>query len=566
MNTPLLESAVLQQSVTTQASCWVRVLHQPQSITLETDAGTYHTTAARAASGEHAGVQVMVKEWRERRGSSQITIASPDTGLKSVHLRWNFPVPCTDLRILGDAWERGYGDLHWGAIQPERVLPWYFMVTDSLSRSNTHGVGVRTQPDALCWWRVDPQGVSLWLDVRNGGSGVLLGERVLHAAEIVVMSAEEDATPFEAACAFCRALCENPRLPDHIVYGSNNWYYAYGDISTASVREDGYLISELTQGLANRPYMVIDDGWQKNARPGQFPLGGPWTEGNCRFPDMPGLAKELKEMGTRPGLWNRPLGANSDDAESLLLPGCRAMESSAQLKVLDPSIPEVLDRVEREFRIQQGWGYELLKHDWTTHDIFGRWGIAMTGVLTGKNWHFYDRSRTTAEIILNLYRAIRRGSGEAVIIGCNTIGHLSAGLFELQRTGDDTSGRNWERTRRMGINTLAFRMPQHNAFFAVDADCAGITRNVPWELSARWLDLLSRSGTPLFVSADPKAVGRVQRRALTEAFAQASCSQTIAEPLDWLDTVSPTHWRTGTGDVKYEWIGKNGIEVAGDCP
>ena len=37
------------------------------------------------------------------------------------------------------------------------------------------------------------------------------------------------------------------------------------------------------------------------------------------------------------------------------------------------------------------------------------------------------------------------------------------------RTGDDTSGRIWERTRRMGVNTLAFRLPQHNAFYHIDA-------------------------------------------------------------------------------------------------
>ena len=46
--------------------------------------------------------------------------------------------------------------------------------------------------------------------------------------------------------------------------------------------------------------------------------------------------------------------------------------------------------------------------------------------------------------------------------------------MHLNRTGDDTSGRIWERTRRMGVNTLAFRLPQHNTFYHIDADCVGI--------------------------------------------------------------------------------------------
>src|ERR1022692_4097254 len=104
------------------------------------------------------------------------------------------------------------------------------------------------------------------------------------------------------------------------------------------------------------------------------------------------------------------------------------------------------------------------------------------------------RWRSTAEVTLALYRAIREAAGDVTLIGCNTFGHLGAGLFELQRTGDDTSGRDFHRTRRMGVNTLAFRAPQHGAFFALDADCAPITPDVPWEFASRWLDLVARSG------------------------------------------------------------------------
>ena len=59
----------------------------------------------------------------------------------------------------------------------------------------------------------------------------------------------------------------------------------------------------------------------------------------------------------------------------------------------------------------------------------------------------------------------------------------------------------------MGVNTLAFRGAQHGAFYVADADCVGVTNAVPWALNRQWLDLLARSGTMLFVSLAPDALG-----------------------------------------------------------
>jgi alpha-galactosidase len=176
-----------------------------------------------------------------------------------------------------------------------------------------------------------------------------------------------------------------------------------------------------------------------------------------------------------------------------------------------------------------------------------------SGITCDRTIEFRDRSRTTAEIILAFYRAIRAAAGDAIILGCNTISHLSAGLVDVQRTGDDTSGREWERTRKMGINTLAFRMPQHGALYAVDADCVGLTTAIPWSLNRQWLDLLARSGTPLFVSASPDALGDEQMQALREAFQRAAGEQPVAEPLDWFDTTTPRRWQCGDDIVDYDW-------------
>src|SRR5262249_40592135 len=205
------------------------------------------------------------------------------------------------------------------------------------------------------------------------------------------------------------------------------------------------------------------------------------------------------------------------------------------------------------------WGFELIKHDYTTFDIFGRWGYQMGAALSRDGWRFAAGStQTTAEVIDALYAAIRRGAGDGLVIGCNTVSHLSAGHFEICRVGDDTSGTEWARTRKMGVNTLAFRGPQHGAFYVADADCVGVTKAVPWSFNRKWLDLLSRSGTMLFVSLAPDALGADQRRDLRTGPARAAAPQPLGEPLDWMRTVYPSRWRLGGEERKYDWVGSDG--------
>ena len=148
---------------------------------------------------------------------------------------------------------------------------------------------------------------------------------------------------------------------------------------------------------------------------------------------------------------------------------------------------------------------------------------------------------------------IREAAGDSTLIGCNTVGHLAAGLVEVQRIGDDTSGREWSRTRKMGVNTLAFRLPQHDAFFAADADCVPLTREIPWNLTRQWLDLVTRSGTALFASVDPHVIQPSQKATLSSALIAASKKRQPGTPLDWLDTTTPERWRLDGKLSQYDW-------------
>ena len=58
---------------------------------------------------------------------------------------------------------------------------------------------------------------------------------------------------------FCKKMCTDPIFPEFPVYGSNNWYYAYGDSSEEEILSDTDYILKLTEGVKNPPFMVIDD-------------------------------------------------------------------------------------------------------------------------------------------------------------------------------------------------------------------------------------------------------------------------------------------------------------------
>lgn len=515
----------------------------PDRVHVDLAAGSQQLRPTGDNRWEGAGVVVTV---RQAADAVAVQLAAPATAVERIHLRWNGQLDGLRL-ILGDAWERGYGDLEWRGFVPDRVMPWYAAAFDG---TLTHAWGVRTGARAFCFWQLDPHGITLSADVRSGGAGVELGARTLDVCDVACRPGQPGESSFGAIHAFCKVMCPDPRLPSQPVYGSNDWYWAYGKNSAVTVLADAEHIVELSPDGANRPFVVIDDGWQpeRSSKGGNVGL---WDRGNEKFPDLAGLTARIRAKGARPGIWIRPLLAPDDTPEGWRLPRDR--------KILDPTVPEVRQKVAADIARLRQWGFELIKHDYSTVDILGRWGFEMGSALTKGGWTFASGpSRTTAEVINELYATIREAADDALIIGCNTVSHLSAGQFEFCRAGDDTSGTEWSRTRKMGINTLAFRGAQHGAFYGVDPDCVGVTNDIPWPLNRRWLDLAARSGTMLFVSLSPDALGSEQRRDLRAALSIAAKPQPLGQPLNWQHTTWPTQWRLMGETQVYDWISEYG--------
>lgn len=518
----------------------------PFRVQVETEGGWQTLESSSGGVWGKGDIQVRLAAIDDN--SASVELVSPTQKPLEVQLAWKQTKPLDGVRILCDHWERSYGDLEWRGMIAERPLPWYFVMHDG---SMSAAAGVKVQPGAFCSWRVNPARIELHCDVRSGNRPLALGNRALKLATVVRYVGDTFESPYQVATSLCKRLSTSPRVHEQPLYGFNDWYYQYTKCTAASTLRDADLLGKLTQGLSNRPFCVIDAGWQVNSW-----TGGPHepTSGkDFKEYGMARLAADIRKRNVKPGIWVRL--TNTKDATGLVAATTHRKGDDDGI-LLDPSHETNRENFRSNMKkLVHEWGYDLIKVDFSGYDIMGKWGFQMgTHANSKETLQFVKDGLTTAEVMMDFYRDLRSGAGDsATILGCNTFGHLGAGIFDIQRTADDTSGQSWEPNRKMGVNTLAFRACQQGSFFEVDGDCVGITEAVPWNLNKQWLDLVARSGTALFVSPDPRAMNDKTLPVLKEALERASQRQDTGEPLDWQETTTPGKWLFGGEVVTYDW-------------
>ena len=516
---------------------FINLLRQPDSVLFQFDDSGVRFEEPDGREEQNARLDYVVGE-----NSAKVVIYPAEKGIKRVKLRWRGDMSDVILTV-GDEYERSqWTNTLWTGLYPNKQMPWYFYAFDG---EVLNSFGVKTGPSAFAIWQCDSSGITLWLDVRSGGSGVMLKEP-LTAVEVVCREGKVGETPYQSAVAFCKMMCEKPKLPQEPVFGVNNWYWAYGNITHDSVMEETKYLKEMCADAVCNPYMVIDDGWQKvrySAGGSRYFNGGPWDEVAKGFTSMEETALRIKEQGAKPGIWFRPLKTALQVPQEAF---SKSDSKSAGIS-LDPTHPCVAEMVATDVKRIRSWGYELIKHDFTTMDVLTKMPMA------DANWKLYDNSITSCQALRCLYQLIQDSADGAIVIGCNTMNHLAAGIHEVQRSGDDTSGNVFEITRHSGVHTFV-RMPQNKTFFIHDPDCAAFTDRVPHDINLDFLEASAISGAATLASVVPNTLTNEEMARIRKIYKIASEGGAGAVPTDWLGNNEPSKFLCADGkQVAFDW-------------
>ena len=523
---------------------FIDLLREPDSVLFQYEDSGIRFEEPDGREEVSAKISYTVKD-----GCGMITVYPSNKPIKRIKLRWRGDMSDVML-VLGDAFERNYSygfgfDLFgfWHAPIPEYKMPWYFHTYDG---EKLNCFGVKTGPDAVCYFQCDEKGITLWLDMRNFRGGVSLKEPLV-AARVVCREGFADEDPLMAARTFCSMMCDKPVLPKTPIFGVNNWYWAYGNISHDSVMAECDQLMDMCSDAICSPFMIIDDGWQSDRfknEAGQVYNGGPWTTSSQLFPSMENTASMIREKGAIPGLWFRPLLAYGDLPSGIVSP----YQNHPVGTMLDATHPDVLNKVFRDVKTMVDWGFGLIKHDFTTYDTIGLFGTLEDG-----NTHFYDNTITNCTMLKNLFKTIQSAAADNEVIGCNAANHLVAGIHSSQRSGHDTSGNSFEITRIAGAASL-IRLPQNNTFFSVDPDCAAFTNRVPIDINLDFLEVCANSGLVTLASVTPGIIKGKDLSRIRNIYKTASQGGIGAVPDKWVGNNAPSKFVTSCGEkYEYDW-------------
>ena len=521
---------------------WISVLRKPDFVTGATEA-TPLRFEEKAAYSCPVQFDYLVGEH-----SAKVVVYPSGSPVKYLKLRFEGDLTFID-KVYGDQWERSSPGayLEWRSVMSSRVLPWFCYVRGN---DQTACYGVKTGADCFAFWQVDTHGITLFLNLCCGNDGTDLQEPIV-ACEVVQLFGAEGEDTYKTARAFSQMMCEQPVLPVTPIYGVNNWYWAYGDISREIVLKETDYLMQMTAGCKNPPYMVIDAGWQRDFVLQNYAyLGGPWTA-NSRFGDMGKMAEEIHKRGAKAGLWERPLLTHDPMPEE-----ARAASAFGG-DILDPTHPFAMEKIYNDTATIRSWGYDLIKHDFSANDLTGLSPITSDKqdyLMFAPDRRLFDRTKTSAAVFKNLYRTIQNAANGAEVIGCNVFGHLSAGIHSAQRTGGDTSGRAYEWTKRCGVNTV-MRLPTNNLFYNVDPDCAAFTDQVPADINLDFLEMCACTGMVTLASVTPGCLSDAEMQRINEIYRIADANEMALGIANYDKIAEPEIFVSEDGSIekRFDW-------------
>ena len=375
---------------------------------------------------------------------------------------------------------------------------------------------------------IERRGVELSLRARLDFEGVELPAGGEREGEPLLVQTGDDVAGLLDSWAERIGAAMRARRRGAPLAGWCSWYEYFTRIDEPTIRSNLVRAADLRAELGLDLFQ-IDDGYEAAI--------GDWTRFRSGFPHgLAALAREVRAVGLRPGLWLAPLVARPESRLAREHPGWLLRDAAGRPRrgvynpawglfdsawALDATNPEVqawlAALVETAVR---DWGFSFLKLD-----------FLFAGALDGRR---HDRGRTGAEALRCALEVIREAAGDDVhLLGCGCPLGPAIGVVDSMRVGADVAPywSDW-RSRWIGRdlelpslknairNTLA-RAFLHGRLWQTDPDCLLVrdrrTRLTEEEVRA-WASVVAVSGGTLFLSdelgslpADRLAIARRAR-------------------------------------------------------
>lgn len=243
-----------------------------------------------------------------------------------------------------------------------------------------------------------------------------------------------------------------------------SWYAFGANVTAKDVQAN---VAVMKKELPELDYVQIDDGYQ--------PHMGDWLDTGPAFGgDVKSVIAEITRMKLKPALWLAPFVADADSKLFHAHPDWFVQDAAGKplrsdtvgfggwrlgpWYCLDGTHPAVQAHFEQLFgTLREKWGVAYFKLD----ALY--WGAIHGG-------RFHDPSATRIEAYRRGMEAIRRGAGDAFVLGCNHPMWASLGLMDGARTSMDVE-RSFAAFARTGRQNLLRRWMDGRLWWN-DPDCA----------------------------------------------------------------------------------------------
>lgn len=274
-----------------------------------------------------------------------------------------------------------------------------------------------------------------------------------------------------------------------------SWYFFYQEINEDEIKRTAKWIADNLKDYDVR-YVQIDDGWQGTGR--GLGENRDWTTINNRFPaGMDGLARYIKSLGLKAGIWLAPHGQsnaavikNHPGVFMLKPDGSSASNTWEGTFLIDPSSPEAQTYLKDLFTKLSSWGYEYFKIDGQP--------IVVREYRNKKNLMKNPVEDSDAAYRQTL-QSIRGAIGpDRYLLGCWVVPLEGIGLMNGSRIGADVLP-NWDGFKFALRATMQYYF-LHNIAWYADPDVFVVRSPLPIEQARAWATLQGLTGQAALTS------------------------------------------------------------------